>query len=150
MINTSKYICPVKGDCTVDNVVYEAKGKSRYTTKSYIGMSGRPFIVRWKEHRGNIRHPHQKGTKLSKYIHSQNDLGENIGMKNIEWTLRTKAIPYRAGARYCDTCLSEKTCIALSEPSKILNSRKEIVSKCPHKRDFKSKFFKPLEHSRGL
>ena len=85
----------------------------------------------------------QNGTKLSKFIWSQRDLGNHIDMSNIKWTLKTKAIPYRAGNRYCDTCLSETTHIALAEPSEILNSRKEIVNKCPHKRNFKLKFYKP-------
>ena len=58
-------------------------------------------------------------------------------------SLKTKAVPYRAGARYCDTCLSEKTHIALANPNEVLNSRKEIVGKCPHKREFKLKFYKP-------
>ena len=48
-----------------------------------------------------------------------------------------------AGSRYCDTCLSEKTHIALANPGEVLNSRKEIVGKCPHKREFKLKFYKP-------
>ena len=126
-----------------DNVVYEATVKTRYATKSYIGMTGRPFIERWKEHRGNVKHRHQKGTKLSKYVWHQKDFGENIEMKDIKWCLKSKAVPYKSGAKYCDTCLSEKTHIALSNPNMILNSRKEIISKCPHKWDFKLKHFKP-------
>ena len=51
--------CPVNGNCTLDNVVYEAKVKTSYNTKSYIGMNGCSFIERWKEHRGNMRHKHQ-------------------------------------------------------------------------------------------
>ena len=136
--------CPVNGKCMFDNVVYSAEVKTKHTTKTYIGMSGRPFIVRWKEHRGNIRHPHQNGTKLSKYVLKQNsDFGEKIGIKDVKWKMKTKTVPYRAGAKFCDTCLSEKTHIALSDPKNILNSRKEIVSKCPHKYDFKLKFYKP-------
>ena len=136
--------CPVNGNCTTDNVVYSAEVKTRHNSKTYIGMSGRSFITRWKEHRGNLRHPHQNGTKLSKYVLTQNDnFGENIQIKDIKWSLKAKAIPYRAGSKFCDTCLSEKTCIALANPDTILNSRKEIVAKCPHKRDFKLKFFKP-------
>ena len=63
------------------NKVYSAEVKTRHTTKTYIGMSGRPFIERWKEHRGNFRHAHQKGTKLSKFIHEQKELGEKIKLK---------------------------------------------------------------------
>ena len=106
-------------------------------------MTSRPFIERWKEHRGNVRYQHQKGTKLSKFIWRQKDFGENINMNDIKWSLRAKAVPYRPGAKYCDTCLLEKTYIALAQPHEILNSRKEIVGKCPHKREFKLKFYKP-------
>ena len=126
-----------------NNVVYSAEVKTNYTTKSYIGMTGRPFIERYKEHRGNMRHKHQKGTKLSNFIWKQKEFGQNIKIEDIKWSLKAKAVPYRAGARYCDTCLSEKTQIALANPSEILNSRKEIVGKCPHKRAFKLKFYKP-------
>ena len=73
-------------------------------------MTYRSFIERWKEPRGNIRHPHQKGTKLSKFIHNQNTLfGENIQLEDIEWSFKSKAVPYKPGARYCDVCLCEKT-----------------------------------------
>ena len=100
-------------------------------------MIGRPFIERWKEHRGNLRHRHQKGTKLSNYIWNKREMGENVEFNDIKWSLKSKAVPYRAGARFCDTCLSEKTHIALSKPQDVLNSRKEIINKCPHNRDFK-------------
>ena len=135
--------CPVSNKCMRSNIVYEAKVKTRYTTKSYIGMTGRNFISRWKEHRGNIRHKHQKGTKLSNYIWKQKNFGENIQIEDLERNIKSKSVPYKPGARYCDTCLCEKTHIALSNPSEILNSRKEIVSKCPHKRNFKLCFYKP-------
>ena len=135
--------CPVDGQCMVSNVVYQAEIKSRYNTKLYIGMTSRPFITRWKEHRGNLRHQHQKGTKLSNYVWKQKENGTNIKTEDILWSLKAKSVPYRAGARFCDTCLSEKTHIALAPPREILNSRKEIISKCPHKRDFKLKFYKP-------
>ena len=136
--------CPVNKQCTKDNVVYQAEVKSKFGTKYYIGMSGRPFIDRYKEHRGNVRHPHQKGTKLSQYIHKQNnDYGDNIEFKDLNWSLKSKTTPYRAGARWCDTCLTEKTYITLAKPSESLNLRKEIVSKCPHRRGFKLKHFKP-------
>ena len=127
----------------ISNVVYEAQVKTKYATKSYIGMTGRPFIERWKEHRGNLRHMHQKGTKLSQYIWKQKEFGENIAIQDIKWSLKSRSVPYKAGSKYCDTCLSEKTHIALPQPKDILNTRKEIVSKCPHKREFKLKFFKP-------
>ena len=76
--------CPVNGNCKLDNVVYEAKVKSRNATKTYIGMTSRPFIERWKEHRGNIRHKHQNGTKLSKFVWKQKDFGEQIDIADIE------------------------------------------------------------------
>ena len=56
------------------------------TKKSYIGMTGRMFIDRWKEHRGNLRHKHQKGTKLSNYVWKQKEFGINIKFEDI-WPL---------------------------------------------------------------
>ena len=135
--------CPVNNNCMSSNVVYEAKVKTRYATKSYIGMTGRSFISRWKEHRGNIRHKNQKGTKLSKHIWKLKEFGENIKFEDIEWSIKSKSVPYKPGARYCDICPSEKTHIALANPADILNSSKEIVSKCPHKRNFKLCFYNP-------
>ena len=85
--------CPVNEQCMLNNVVYEAKVKTNYTTKSYIGMTGRNFIDRWKEHRGNLRHKHQKGTKLSNYVWKQKEFGENIQIEDIEWTLKSKSVP---------------------------------------------------------
>ena len=106
-------------------------------------MSGRPFIERWKEHRGNIRHKHQAGTKLSKFVWNQKEFGEDIKIEDISWKIETKAVPYKAGNKFCDTCLCEKTHIALAKPNNTLNSRREIVAKCPHKREYKLKFYKP-------
>ena len=74
--------CPVSNQCMTDNVVYEAKVETRHATKSYIGMTGRKFIDRWKEHRGNLRHKHQKGTKLSNYVWKQKEFGENTQIEN--------------------------------------------------------------------
>ena len=136
-------VCPVNGECRVENVVYEAKIKTKQSVKSYIGMTSRQFIDRWKEHRGNFKYKHQKGTKLSSFAWKQVDFGENIKFDDIKWSLKTKTVTYRPGSKFCHTCLSEKTHIALADPSLILNSRKEIVSKCPHRRYFKLKFFKP-------
>ena len=106
-------------------------------------MSKRQFIDRWKEHRGNIKYEHQKGTKLSSFIWKQRSLGETIRFKDIKWNLKAKTSSYTAGAKLCNTCLCEKTYIALANPSSILNSRKEIISKCPHRRYFKLNYKPP-------
>ena len=66
--------CPVSGECTSGNVVYQAKVNSKFAVKSYIGMTARPFIERWKEHRGNIRHKHQQGTKLSNFVNGSSKI----------------------------------------------------------------------------
>ena len=136
----SKY--PVNGQCKVKNVIYEAKLMSRNGPKIYTGMTGRQLITRIKEHKGNFKHSHQKGTKLSSYAHKQLEFGEDIKFEDIKWSIKAKAVPYKAGAKFCDLCLSEKTLIALSNPTNSINSRTEIVSKCIHKRNFKLKFFK--------
>ena len=135
--------CPVEGKCTTENVVYEAQVKVKNTIKSYIGMTSRPFIERWKEHRGNIRYKHQKGTKLSSFVWNQKKFGENIEIDDIKFKLKAKTSTYKPGAKFCGTCLSEKTYIALCNPKHTLNSRTEIVSKCIHRKYFKLKYLKP-------
>ena len=65
------------------------------------------------------------------------EFGEDIKIENIKWSLKAKAVPYKPGSRYCDTCLSEKTYIALANPHEVLNSRKEIVCrKMPPQKGF--------------
>ena len=97
-------------------------------------MTGKMFIDRWKEHRGNLRHKHQKGTKLSNYVWKQKEFGINIKFEDIEWNLKSKSYPYKPGARTCHTCLSEKNSYSPCTPSEILNSRKEIMQMSPQKK----------------
>ena len=101
--NQEHITCPVSGHCETENVVYEAQVKVKNTFKSYIGMTSRPFIERWKEHKGNVKYPHQKGTKLSGYIHKPKEFGEKIGFQDIKWSIKARAAPYRSGTKYCDT-----------------------------------------------
>ena len=98
-----------------DNVVYEATVKTKHSVKSYIGMTSHPFIDRWKEHRGNMKHKNQKGTKLSSFVWKQMDFGENIKIDDIKWSLKSKAVPYRVGAKFWTNL---QTCTPTHEQTK--------------------------------
>ena len=69
---------------------------SRNVPRIYTGMTGRQLIKRIKEHKGNFKHKHQKGTKLSSYAHKQSEYGEDIKFEDIKWSIKAKAIPCKA------------------------------------------------------
>ena len=69
-------------------------------------MTSRPFTQRFENRKGNNKHKHQKGTKLSSYVWKQKDFWENTKNNDIKWRLNTKAVPHMAGARFCDICIS--------------------------------------------
>ena len=83
----------------------------------------------------------KKGTALAERIWELKDKGKTPKTK---WSIVDKAYPYKAGARTCDLCRAEKMHIALGkkgfnelpEDCVMLNKRSEIMSKCPHKRQF--------------
>ena len=51
---------------------------------------------------------------------------------------------YRNGAKRCNLCLTEKLLIISDNPSKLLNKRSEIISKCRHDNKFYVKNYKTL------
>ena len=83
----------------------------------------------------------KKGTALAEKIWELKDKGKT---PTIKWSIADRAYPYKAGARACDLCRAEKMHIALGkkgfnelpEGCIMLNKRSEIMSKCPHKRQF--------------
>ena len=79
-------------------------------------------------------------SELANYVWKLKQLKKNF---TIKWKIEKKAQPYRKGARYCNLCALEKTCIALGDPSSTLNSRNEIFHKCRSKTKFTLQNFLP-------
>ena len=126
--------CPVQGDCHQEAVIYQANVKHRNIMKTYFGMTKNEFRTRFNGHNCSLNNPKYKtSTELSTHVWKLKDAG--IPHK-IDWSIKTKGVPYQPGAKLCDLCLVEKTVIALANPETTLNSRSELLFKCKHKAKF--------------
>ena len=60
----------------------------------------------------------------------------------ISWDIAWRALPYNGCTRKCNLCLTERLMIAKADPSSLLNTRDEFISKCRHMNKFTLKCFK--------
>ena len=125
--------CPLKGECLVKSVVYQADVKTAAgDTYSYIGLTENQFKTRWYGHNQSFKNPkYRLSTELSKLIW---ELKESGVEHRIDWKIITKSNSYTAGAPYCNLCLTEK--LYILKNSKSINKRSELISKCRHSRKF--------------
>ena len=115
-------------------LVYQADVIEPNRTMQYIGMTGRTFKKRYTEHRGALRNrktAKRNPIKLSKHVWSLKD--RNI-QPEMQWKVRAKTGIYFPGAKFCDTCITEKLFILEADKRTCLNQRTEILTKCIHKR----------------
>ena len=134
--NCRKFPCPLDGNCGVGPLVYQADVIEQNRTMHYIGMTGRTFKERYTEHRGTLNNRNtaeRTPTRLSKHVWSLKD--KSI-QHEIKWKLRAKTGIYFPGAKYCDTCITEKMLILEADRRTCLNLRTEILTKCKHKKKF--------------
>ena len=113
--------CPLDGNCGIGPLVYQADVIEPNKTSQYIGMTGRTFKSRYVEHRGalnNKKTAASKSTKLSKHVWS---LKERNIQHEIKWKVRAETGLYFPGAKYCDTCTTEKLLILEADQKTCLN-----------------------------
>ena len=130
-------ICPLKGECLTENVIYMAKVSNNKNNeeKNYIGLTERSFKDRLYKHRNSLRYRTKaNATELSKYIWDLRD--KNIEDVNIEWSILDKGSTHRNGSKTCNLCLTEKFYIIFHNKENLLNKRSEILSTCRHRNKF--------------
>ena len=123
--------------CSSGSVVYKAALSQTPSeiNKYYYGTCKKAFIERYNNHTATFRNKSkQKSTELSKHIW---ELKGNTIQHQI-----TRARPYNGSTMKCDLCLTEKLTIAKADPSSLLNTRDEFISKCRHMNKFTLKCFK--------
>ena len=129
--------CPLNGNCLDKGVLYEATVTSdlpRYETRTYKGITKRPWKDRFKEHKKSFRDRKLiNDTELSKEIWSIKDKG---GTPTVKWKILRKANPYNPSSKRCLLCLTEKLAIAEHEGRDMLNKRSEAVAKCRHQNNY--------------
>lgn len=127
-----KSSCPLKGECLVSSVVYEATVTTAEDKHRYIGLTEGTFKTRFNGHKQSFNNDkYRTSTELSKKIGELKDTNKNF---TVDWAIIQTAKAYRGGCKTCDLCLSEKLHI-LKNPE-TLNKRSELVSKCRHARKY--------------
>ena len=122
--------CPFGGECLKSSLVYKADVIADGNLKSYIGQTQNTFKERLQGHNSNIRLG-KKCTTLSTYITDLKKKG--VVPDSITWSKVQQVMPRRKGDKICRLCNTEKTHIAIGDPSILLNKRNELMNRCRHK-----------------
>ena len=125
--------CPVGGQCTLKDVVYQARveEKNSQNWETYTGLTYRPFKVRLKEHNDDMADPSRRSkSKLAGHIWSLKDKGVEF---NVRWSILARAPPFNPVTRKCMLCLKEKFFIMYGGGTSTLNKRNEIFNTCRHR-----------------
>ncbi len=140
-------VCPLNGNCLDSTVVYEATlNTGAAQSHTYIGLTEGTFKSRFYGHNNTFRHENQENsTALSKKVW---ELKRNGTSYDISWHIRDKTQPYKEGAPTFNLCTTEKYRILTSQSKNLLNTRKELISKCRHMNKFmlKNVKFKSRPH----
>ncbi len=126
--------CPLPGECTTPNLLYEATLKSDlpdYGEKIYKGISEPSFKKRFANHKKSFNIVEYKSdTCLSKEVWDIKNLG---GTYNISWRAIKQCPGFNPSNGKCALCMSEKLEILEHTGTNLLNKKSEIVSTCRHK-----------------
>ena len=121
--------------CLEEGCVYETKVHHEdppAPDKEYIGSTSTSFKTRLNNHLSSIRNPDSKQkTTLSSYCVK---LDRERKKYHLSHKILARAKPYTVHAGRCNLCNTEKLYIAQAPKWTTLNTRNEIVQKCPHKR----------------
>ena len=121
----------VDGQCQIREIVYSAQVTTADQSKVYYGLTSRDFKSRYYEHKQAIKNKNSpRATELSNYIWKLKSMNKEYSLK---FGIKSRASVYKSGSSYCQLCLREKLAIATEKPSRLLNNRREIMTKCIHK-----------------
>ena len=110
-----KTLCPLKGKCLQEGVLYKAIVTQTESMKQdiYIGMTENSFKSRYNLQNSSFRLPYKRSTTTrSEHLWTLKDAGV---IYKTEWTNLDKAKPCSPAARKCDLCLAEKYYILLEK-----------------------------------
>ena len=129
----NKQACPLEGKCLTTNLVYKAEVRLENSTKEpklYIGSTCNSFKQRYYGHKASFDKPNlENSTQLSKYIWKLKRKKQDY---QIKWTILKKSRQKRPNIKLCYICNLERMAIATAKRKNLLNSRNELVTKCPH------------------
>ena len=103
-------------------------------TKDYIGISATEFKVRYRNHKTAFNNEDSlQKTTLSTYYWKLKNENKN---PRVKFSIIRGVPAYTPEYGKCRLCTAEKLLILKSDPSKIINKRKELMSTCRHKGKF--------------
>ena len=137
----NKNECPLNGECTTSNVLYESEINSNllnYSTKVYKGITAPIFKFRYGNHKNSCNNrKYYNESELSKEVWKIKNKG---GDYNIKWKIIKQCPTYNPSNKKCALCLNEKLEILDHKENNLLNKRSEIVSTCRHKAKYMLKY----------
>ena len=125
--------CPLPGECNSTNVIYQVDVESEGKIKTYFGQA-KKLKRRIYQHRMAFKNQNSgHATALSNYIWKLKKYHKPF---KISWSIKARAPTYKSGSKSCRLCTLEKVAIAECPPSRLLNCRTEILTKCIHMHNF--------------
>ena len=98
--------------------------------KIYIGSTCNSFKKRYYGHKASFEKPDlEKSTQLARYIWKIKR--KKLDYK-IKWTIVKKSRQKIPNIKFCQICNLERISIAMADKLTLLNSRNELITKCPH------------------
>ena len=98
--------CPLKGQCLVKEVVYQATITTAESTETYVGLTATEFKTRWRNHQMSCKSESKKNdTELSKHLWQLKDQKKDFA---ISWKILAKANPYSNLTKRCNLCSIQK------------------------------------------
>ena len=130
----NKAECPLRGECLIKEIVYQAEVTTSSNTETYVGLTATEFKTRWRNHQQSFTHEKKKNdTELSKYLWQ---LKEQKKEFTITWKVIEKARAYTNLSKRCNLCIAEKYFIICRPEMATLNKRNELLSTCRHRRKY--------------
>ena len=124
-----KRSCPMDGNCSERNIIYQAEVTTSHSKQTYIGLCDTSFKSRYRNHTCSFRN----STELSKYVWGLKDKKTDY---QIRWWSIRHARSYSNVTKKCNLCLWEKYYIICRPNMATLNNRNELVSSCRHAKKF--------------
>ena len=126
--------CPLDGKCLTSNLIYSAKVTTTPSNspKVYIGSTRNTFKQKYYGHKTSFNKEKLRGsTQLARYICKLKKAKQDY---NIKWTIIKQSYQNTPSIKFCKLCNLERIEIAKNKKAALLNSRNELVTKCPHNR----------------
>ena len=106
----------------------------KYIFKVTLGIRHSGHRQRHSGHKTSFKHlKYKTQTRLSRAIWRLKESNPPIPFK-LKFSILKLARAYTRESKNCHLCAVEKTFIAFSDPSSMLNLRSELLNKCRHRR----------------